>query len=140
MGEVLRSIPGKVIMMIFKKDIVDTAGPLQLSAGQEAGAGAAIHAIQQLVTYVVMIEQRKFKLCSITFRLMELNAVSTPVKRTSSKVSKYISPSKRNLIFTTYTNINSLKLKIVVKNFSISCVGRDNTKKLCNFIFSIVVP
>ena len=138
-GEVLRRIPGKVIMVIFKKDIADTAGPLQLSAGQETGAGAAIHAIQQLVIYVVMIEQRKSKLCSITFRLMEFNAFSASVKRTASKVSKYISPSKRNLIFTIYTNINSLKLKILVKNFSISCDGRDNTKKLCNFIFSILV-
>ena len=31
-------------------------------------------------------------------------------------VSKYISPSQINLIFTTYTNINSLKLKVVVKS------------------------
>ena len=55
------------------------------------------------------------------------------------KVSKYISPSQINLIFTTYTNINSLKLKIVIKKFSIRCDGRDNTKKLRNFI-PIVVP
>ena len=55
------------------------------------------------------------------------------------KVSKYILPSQINLIFTTYTNLNSLKLKIVVKNFSIRCDGRDNTKNLCNFI-PIVVP
>ena len=33
-----------------------------------------------------------------------------------------------NLRFTAYTNINSLKLKTVVKNFSIKCDGRDNTK------------
>ena len=45
-GEVLRRIAGKVIMMIFKKDIKDAAGPLQLSAGQEAGAEAAIHAMR----------------------------------------------------------------------------------------------
>ena len=43
--EVLQRISGKVIMMIFKKDITDAAGPLQLSAGQEAGAEAAIHAM-----------------------------------------------------------------------------------------------
>ena len=35
-------------MMIFKKDITDAAGPLQLSAGQEAGDEAAIHAIQDI--------------------------------------------------------------------------------------------
>ena len=34
-GEVLRRVAGKVIMMIFKKDITDAAGPLQLSAGQK---------------------------------------------------------------------------------------------------------
>ena len=50
------------------------------------------------------------------------------------EVSKYISPSQMNLIFTTYTNINSLKLKTVVKNFSIRYDDRGNTKKLCNFI------
>ena len=32
-GQVLRRIAGKVIMMIFKKDITDAAGPLELSAG-----------------------------------------------------------------------------------------------------------
>ena len=46
--EVLRRIAGKVVMMIFKKDIADTAGPLQLSAGQEAGTEAAIHAMQDV--------------------------------------------------------------------------------------------
>ena len=48
MGEVLRRIAGKLIMMIFKKDITDAAGPLQLSAGQEAGAKAAMHAMQDI--------------------------------------------------------------------------------------------
>ena len=43
--EVLRRIPGKVIMMLFTKDITDATGLLQLSAGQEAGAEAAIHAM-----------------------------------------------------------------------------------------------
>ena len=45
-GEVFRRLAGKVIMMMFKKDITDAARPLELSAGQEAGAEAAIHAIQ----------------------------------------------------------------------------------------------
>ena len=55
------------------------------------------------------------------------------------RISKYISPPQINIIFTTYTNINSLKLKPVLKKFSIRCDGRDNTKKLGSFI-SIVVP
>ena len=48
MGEILIRIAGKVITMIFKKDITDAAGPLQLSAGQEAGAEAAIHAMRDI--------------------------------------------------------------------------------------------
>ena len=35
-------------MMIFTKDITDRAGPLQLSVGQEAGAEAARHAMQDI--------------------------------------------------------------------------------------------
>ena len=35
-------------MMIFKKDITDAARPLQLSAGQEARAKAAVHAMQDI--------------------------------------------------------------------------------------------
>ena len=59
--------------------------------------------------------------------------------KTMALVSKYISPSRINLIFTTYKNINSLKLKIVGMVHCVMLDGRDNTKKLCNFIF-IVVP
>ena len=33
-------------MMIFKKDITDAAGPLQISASQEAGAKAAIQTMR----------------------------------------------------------------------------------------------
>ena len=47
-GEILRRIAGKVIMMTFKKDITYAAGPLQLSTGQEAGTEAATHAVQDI--------------------------------------------------------------------------------------------
>ena len=46
-GEVLRRIAEKAIT-IFKKNITDAAGPLQLSADQEAGAEAAIHAMRDI--------------------------------------------------------------------------------------------
>ena len=36
-GEVLRRIAENIIMMIFKKDITDVAGILQLVTGQESG-------------------------------------------------------------------------------------------------------
>ena len=45
-GKVLKRIAGKVIMMIFKNDITNAAGLLQLSAGQEAEA--AIHASRDI--------------------------------------------------------------------------------------------
>ena len=48
LGEVLIRITGRVIMMTIKKDITDAVGPLQLSAGQEAGAEAAIHAMRDI--------------------------------------------------------------------------------------------
>ena len=48
MGEVLRRIAEKVILMTFKKDITDAAVRLKLSAGQEPGAEAAIHAMRDI--------------------------------------------------------------------------------------------
>ena len=37
--------------MLFRKDITDATGPLQLSAGQVAGAEEAMHAIQDIFAY-----------------------------------------------------------------------------------------
>ena len=47
-GEILKRKAGKVIMMIFKKDITDAVGALHLSVGQEVGAEAAIHTIRDI--------------------------------------------------------------------------------------------
>ena len=47
-GEVLRRIVGKALTSFLKQDIVDTVGPLQLSAGAEVGAEAAIHAMEAI--------------------------------------------------------------------------------------------
>ena len=44
-GEALRRITGKVVMYIANKDVKDTAGSLQVCAGQKAGSEAAIQAI-----------------------------------------------------------------------------------------------
>ena len=44
-GEVLRRIAGEVVMKILKKDVLHAAGSLQVCAGQEAGAEAAIRAM-----------------------------------------------------------------------------------------------
>ena len=47
-GEVLRRIAGKVLMHISKDSVSEAAGSLQLCAGQESGAEAAIHAMHDI--------------------------------------------------------------------------------------------
>ena len=44
-GEVPRRIIAKVVLSLFRWDIKDAAGPLQVCAGQEGGCEAAIHAL-----------------------------------------------------------------------------------------------
>ena len=46
-GETLRRIIGKSIMTLLKYDITESAGPLQVCAGQEGGCEAAIHAMKK---------------------------------------------------------------------------------------------
>ena len=47
-GEVVRRIVGKAVLATIKMDILETAGPLQLCAGQDAGCEAAIHAMRSV--------------------------------------------------------------------------------------------
>ena len=47
-GEVLRRIIGKTIMVCLKEDIGEAAGNLQMCAGKPAGAEAAIHALREM--------------------------------------------------------------------------------------------
>ena len=44
-GEAARRIIGKAILKVIKSDILKVTGSLQLCAGQEAGADAAVHAV-----------------------------------------------------------------------------------------------
>ena len=44
--EVIRRIVGKALLGTIKNDVLKSAGPFQLCAGQEAGAEAAIHAMR----------------------------------------------------------------------------------------------
>ena len=41
-SEVLRIIMGKAVMSVFKKDVMEFAGPSQLCTGHQAGCEAAI--------------------------------------------------------------------------------------------------
>ena len=47
-GEAARRIIGKAILKVIKPDVLRVTGNLQLCAGQEAGAEAAVHAIRTL--------------------------------------------------------------------------------------------
>ena len=47
-GEVLRKIAGKVVMILLKKDVLRAAGSQQLCGGQIAGSKAAIHAMHDV--------------------------------------------------------------------------------------------
>jgi len=47
-GEVIRRIIGRCIMKVVKNDVMKAAGNLQLCAGQQAGAEAAIHAMSNI--------------------------------------------------------------------------------------------
>ena len=47
-GEVLRRIVGKSVMMVLKGDITQAAGPLQACAGHKGGVEAAVHAMKKL--------------------------------------------------------------------------------------------
>ena len=47
-GEVLRRIIGKTTSAMFKEEIKEAVGPLQVCAGHSAGSEAAIHAMNQV--------------------------------------------------------------------------------------------
>ena len=47
LGEILRRIARKAVMMLFKNDITHATGALQLSAGQDAGS-EAVHAMHDI--------------------------------------------------------------------------------------------
>ena len=47
-GEVLRRIAGKAVMILLKKDVLQAAESLQLCGGQVAGTEAEIHAMHDV--------------------------------------------------------------------------------------------
>ena len=47
-GEVLRRIVGKAVMILLKSDITRAAGPLQACAGHKGGVEAAVHAMKEI--------------------------------------------------------------------------------------------
>ena len=76
-GEVLRRIAGNAVMMLCQKDIIKTAGSLQLNAGQDAGAETAIHAMRDIFVDVVvdalLLIDSENAFSSINFEVILLN-------------------------------------------------------------------
>ena len=73
-GEVLRRIAGKVIIINFKRDITDAAGSLQLSAGQEVGARTPIYTMWDMFanedTEAALLIDAKNAFNSISLKVM----------------------------------------------------------------------
>ena len=55
----LRRIAGKAVMILLKKDVLQAAGLLQLCGGQVAGSEAAIHAVHDVMSSM-MIRRKVF--------------------------------------------------------------------------------
>ena len=47
-GEVLRGIAVKAVMMLFKNGVIHAAGALELSTGHDAGVETAVHAMRDI--------------------------------------------------------------------------------------------
>ena len=95
---VIRQIAGKVIMDIAKKDVQQAAGSLQVYAGQDPCADAAIHAMydlfQQDETEVVLLVDAENAFSSINWKAMLYNiSIKCPIL--STFVSKcYLAPTR----------------------------------------------
>ena len=89
-------------MMIFKKDIRDAAGPLQLSADQEAGAEVAIHAMRDIFANkdaeaVLLIDaENAFSSINRKVMLHNLNFIRPII--TTFITNFYITPAKLSII------------------------------------------
>ena len=107
-GEVLRRIMGKCVMKVVRNDVMEAVGNLQVCAGQEAGAEAAIHATSDIFQNkncqaVLMVDaenafnvlNRKAMLHNIA-RLCP--SISTLVENTYNKPSRLIIMNRKELI------------------------------------------
>ena len=85
-------------MLIFKKDITDAAGPPQLSAGQEAGAEAVMHAMQDIFAnedteaFLLIDDQNAFYSINLKVMLHNLNFICPII--TTYITECYITPAR----------------------------------------------
>jgi hypothetical protein len=88
-GEVLRRIMGKSVVKLLKPEILDTVGPLQLSAGQEGGCEAACHAMADIFEEddcqgVLLVD------ASNAFNSLNRNTALLNVRHTCPEFSTYL--------------------------------------------------
>ena len=88
-GEVLRRIVGKTITAFFKEELKESAGPLQVCAGHNAGAEAAVHAMSQIFCEegsdgVLLID------ASNAFNLMNRSVAMHNIRYLCKEISLYI--------------------------------------------------
>ena len=90
-GEVLRRISWKVVIMISKQDVMKAAGSLQVCVKQETGAEGAIHAVHDKfkdhTTEAVLIIDAENAFKAINWKAMLHNNISI----TCHIISTYIS-------------------------------------------------
>ena len=88
-GEVLRRIIGKSVMIIFKPEVQSAAGYIQLCAGQEAGCETAVHAAHDIFDEedshgVIQID------ASNAFNNLNRNVLLHNIKILSPEISKFV--------------------------------------------------
>ena len=88
-GEVLRRIMGKCVMKITKSDVMEAAGNLQLCAGQQAGAEAAIHATREIFQdpecqALIMVDAEN------AFNTLNREAMIHNISRLCPSISKFV--------------------------------------------------
>ena len=87
-GEVLRRIIGKTVMVVLKEDISEAAGNLQMCAGKPSGAEAAVHALRHIfdeedAEAVIMVDATN------AFNLLNRKVLLHNVKVTCPSLSQF---------------------------------------------------
>ena len=92
-------------MMTFKKDITNAEGPLQPSAGQEAGAEAVIYAMQDIFAnedteVVLLIDAQNAFFNSINRKVIlhNLNFICPIITTSLLTINCYLTPARSFII------------------------------------------
>ena len=125
-GEVLRRIMGKAVMMVLKKDVIHSAGALQVCAGQQAGVESAIHS---------MVDLFESDTTSAIIQIDATNAFNSLNRKVFLHNIKIICPELANFVYNCYTSSSRLFVRGRKRNF---IRRRDHPRRSnCNGIIRI---